>query len=174
VQSWDDFDTFFRKFAGTGIVNSMKDFYWDIRPKPEYGTVEVRVMDTPLTIGRAAHIAGYVQTLARWLLKERPFAPREDDYLVYTFNRFQACRFGYEGVYVNPEHHERISLRDDILATFARIETHASEIGADAACLTLIDNVRSSRNDAAWLRETRGRAKSLPETVRQQCLHWRT
>ena len=41
---------------------SMKDFYWDIRPKPEYGTIEMRVCDTPLTVDRAAALAGYVQT----------------------------------------------------------------------------------------------------------------
>ena len=49
----------------TGVVNSMKDFYWDIRPKPEFGTIEVRVCDTPLTVDRAAAIAGYIQTLPR-------------------------------------------------------------------------------------------------------------
>ena len=39
---------------GYGIVESMKDFYWDIRPKAEYGTVEIRVFDTPLSVERAA------------------------------------------------------------------------------------------------------------------------
>jgi carboxylate-amine ligase len=81
------------------VVESMKDFYWDIRPKPEYGTIEVRVFDTPLTVERAAALAAYVQALARWLLIERPVrAVDEDDYLVYTYNRFQACRFGLDGM----------------------------------------------------------------------------
>ena len=38
--------------------------YWDIRPKPEYGTVEIRVCDTPLTVRRAALLAAYAQALA--------------------------------------------------------------------------------------------------------------
>ena len=79
--------------VNTGVVNSMKDFYWDIRPKPGYGTIEVRVMDTPLSVDRAAAIACYIQTLARYLLTDRPLKLSEDDYLVYTFNRFEACRF---------------------------------------------------------------------------------
>ena len=57
---------------GYGIVESMKDFYWDIRPKPEYGTVEIRVFDTPLTVERAAALAAYAQALARHLLTDRP------------------------------------------------------------------------------------------------------
>ncbi|MDI7066031.1 glutamate--cysteine ligase, partial [Klebsiella pneumoniae] len=70
-------------------VNSMKDFYWDIRPKPGFGTIEVRVMDTPFSVDRAAAIACYIQTLARHLLLDKPITPKEDDYLVYTFNRFE-------------------------------------------------------------------------------------
>ncbi|MEY2653783.1 MAG: hypothetical protein RLZZ524_811, partial [Pseudomonadota bacterium] len=95
VTSWDDFQVYFEKMTRTGVVRSMKDFYWDIRPKPEYGTIEVRVLDTPLTIEKAAALAGLVQCLARWITLQQPFgAPQEDDYLAYTFNRFQACRFG--------------------------------------------------------------------------------
>jgi glutamate---cysteine ligase / carboxylate-amine ligase len=38
VQDWAEFMAYFDKMKGYGIVGSMKDFYWDIRPKPEYGT----------------------------------------------------------------------------------------------------------------------------------------
>ncbi len=52
---WDDFGhDYFAQMERTGVVKSMKDFYWDIRPKPEYGTIELRVCDTPLTVDRAA------------------------------------------------------------------------------------------------------------------------
>ncbi|HEU4376698.1 MAG TPA: YbdK family carboxylate-amine ligase, partial [Telluria sp.] len=33
-RSWDDFSVHFARLAGHGIVNSIKDFYWDVRPKP--------------------------------------------------------------------------------------------------------------------------------------------
>ena len=103
------------KMTRTGVVKSMKDFYWDIRPKPEFGTIEIRVFDTPLTVERAAALAGYVQSLAAWFLQEQPFMPTEDDYLVYTYNRFQACRFGLDAVYVDPASGEHMPLRDHIL-----------------------------------------------------------
>jgi carboxylate-amine ligase len=53
VTDWESFNAYFNKMAHLGIVASMKDFYWDVRPKPEYGTVEIRVCDTPLTIETA-------------------------------------------------------------------------------------------------------------------------
>ncbi len=70
------------------VVESMKDFYWDIRPKPEFGTIEIRVCDTPLTIEKAAALAAYAQALARHLMLDRPSAPSLDVYRVYSFNRF--------------------------------------------------------------------------------------
>jgi len=67
VTTWQDFETYFDKMRRTGVVKSMKDFYWDIRPKPEFGTIEVRVLDTPLTVEKAAALAAYIQCLARWI-----------------------------------------------------------------------------------------------------------
>lgn len=55
-------------------------------------------MDTPLTLDHAINMAGLIQATAHWLLTERPFKPQEQDYLLYKFNRFQACRYGLEGV----------------------------------------------------------------------------
>ena len=137
VLTWDDFTINFGKMARTGVVKSMKDFYWDIRPKPEYGTIEVRVLDTPLTIEKAAAMAGLVQCLARWISMEQPFEPAEDDYLPYTFNRFQACRFGLDGTFVDPKTGEHRTLRDDIYTTLAALAPHATALHAENA-LSLI------------------------------------
>ena len=171
VLSWTDFGRFYNKMTGTGVVESMKDFYWDIRPKPEYGTIEIRVCDTPLTVEKAAALAGYVQSIARYLLVEAPFRPDEDDYLVYAFNRFQACRFGLDGQLVDPRTHERIRIGDDIVDTLARIEQHAIELGAEGACKAVRDSLAAG-NDAQWIRQRYAAEKSLPEVVRQQSEFW--
>jgi carboxylate-amine ligase len=172
VTRWDDFSVYFDKMARTGVVKSMKDFYWDIRPKPEFGTIEVRVLDTPLTIEKAAALAGYIQCLARWLRIEKPFEPTEDDYLPYTFNRFQACRFGLDGNFVDPSTGEHRRLRDDIEASLQTLEIHAMELGAEDALRFIRDELNGSGNDATWLRGVQERENLLPEVVRQQCLRW--
>jgi carboxylate-amine ligase len=170
--NWGDFEDYFSRMARTGIVASMKDFYWDIRPKPEFGTIEVRVMDTPLTITKAAALAGYLQALARHILLDKPFEPREDDYLVYTFNRFQASRFGLGGVLVDPRSGEQRPLHDDIIATLAKVEAHAADARADSACLQLMRFCRDRQTDADWLRAVYEEEKSLADTVQRQCERW--
>ena len=165
--SWKEFGHYFERMTRTGVVRSMKDFYWDIRPKPEFGTIEIRVFDTPLTVERAAALAGYVQTLAAYFLQEQPFMPSEDDYLVYTYNRFQACRFGLDAVYVDPATGDHLPLREHILRTMTQLESHALALNATRAFARLRTSVEASQNDARWLRECQGRERLLAEVVRQ-------
>ncbi|KXU95660.1 carboxylate-amine ligase [Caballeronia novacaledonica] len=172
VLTWDGFEEYFSKMVNTGVVNSMKDFYWDIRPKPGFGTIEVRVMDTPLSVDKAAAIACYIQTLSRYLLLDKPLTPREDDYLVYTFNRFEACRFGLEGTCIHPQTGERHTIGEDILATLDVLAPHAEALGSQAA-LAEVAEIARGVNDATWLRGVVDKEKSLHEAVRQQCLQWR-
>jgi glutamate---cysteine ligase / carboxylate-amine ligase len=153
ILEWDAFERdYFARMANTGIVRSMKDFYWDLRPKPEYGTIELRVCDTPLSVERAAALACYLQALCRHLLERAEPAPLEDDYLVYNYNRFQACRFGLDGTIVHPQSHETLSLREDILATLRHLAPHAAALGSEAALEHLYQTTHRG-SDAHLLRE---------------------
>lgn len=149
---WSEFESdYFSQMERTGVVKSMKDFYWDIRPKPEYGTIELRVCDTPLTVDRAAALACYLQALCRSLLAGSEPAPAESDYLVYNYNRFQACRFGLDGTIVHPKSYEALPLREDILTTLRKIGPHAEACGAMPAIDHLYDTVKTG-SDASLLR----------------------
>ena len=169
--TWSEFEAYFDKMTRTGVVKSMKDFYWDIRPKPEFGTIEIRVCDTPLTIERAAALSGYVQALAAWLLETQPFVPQEDDYLVYTYNRFQACRFGLDAIYVDPATGQHMPLSQHILQTMDTISAYAERLGAAGALRSLHGDVSAGHNDARWLRERQAKEQLLAEVSRQaaQC-----
>ncbi|MCJ7798693.1 MAG: YbdK family carboxylate-amine ligase [Polaromonas sp.] len=171
--TWEEFTVYFNKMAHTGVVKSMKDFYWDIRPKPEFGTIEIRVFDTPLTLERAAALSGYVQSLASWFMNDQPFMPTEDDYLVYTYNRFQACRFGLDAVYVDPATGSHMPLREHILMTMSQIDRHAISVGASASLNLLRSSVDRNDNDARWLREKQGEERLLAEVIRQAAERFR-
>jgi carboxylate-amine ligase len=171
VNSWAEFGTYFDKMAATGVVQSMKDFYWDIRPKPEFGTIELRVCDTPLTVETAAALACYLQSICRYLREERPFEPAEDDYLVYTFNRFQACRFGLDGEIVDPKTKQRQKIHEDIIRTLTRVEAHAADLRATDAC-KLIRDMLVEGNDASWLRSLREPGVPLTAVVERAAMRF--
>jgi carboxylate-amine ligase len=125
--SWNEFTEFFHKLAHLQVIKSMKDFYWDIRPKPEYGTVEIRISDTPLTVEKSAQLAAYAQTLVSWLLENKPELSR-DIYLTYLINRFHAARYGLNATIVDPIQKINLLLSDDILNTCQKIKNQAIKL----------------------------------------------
>jgi len=166
VRDWADFNLYFAKMRSTGVVNSMKDFYWDIRPKPEYGTVEVRVFDTPLRVERAAALAVYVQSIARLLLARPRGEVTPDADLVYSFNRFQACRFGLRGEIVDPLTRERRPLHQDVRETIAVIRKELRGVPGEA--LRGIEDCLDFGNDATWLRGRLAKFRALGMVVAAQ------
>jgi carboxylate-amine ligase len=172
VKDWAEFIEYFERMRAFGVVESMKDFYWDIRPKPEYGTIEIRVCDTPLTVGRAAQLAAYAQALAKWLLEARPREARRAVYLVNAFNRFEAARFGLRGQLIDPFEETRRPLAEDILDALAGVMPQASALDGAEALAALADDVRRAYSDADWLRERYAANKSLAHTVRESAARW--
>jgi carboxylate-amine ligase len=172
VESWAAFESYFDTMRALQVVGSMKDFYWDIRPKPEFGTIEIRVCDTPLTVQRAAALAAFAQALARWLV-ETGLPPLEVDvYRVYGFNRFLACRFGLDADFIDARTREKGPLRDDLLRTLATVRNYASDDSGRDAVDWLRGGAEQGASDSAWLREAYRRHQTLSDVVRGQCELW--
>ena len=172
VLDWSQFLEYFAKMKGFGIVGSMKDFYWDIRPKPEYGTVEIRVCDTPLSLKGATRLAAYAQALAAQILAERPRQPERSVYLVNSFNRFEASRYGLRGELIDPYTGAKRRIAEDILNELAFVAPHAARLGSGALLADLSDFVRKGESDADWLRGRAAKGGSLADVVRDACSRW--
>jgi carboxylate-amine ligase len=172
VRDWAEFLEYFGKMRQFGIVASMKDFYWDIRPKPEYGTIEVRVCDTPLTVERAAQLAAYAQALAAYHLAERPHQPSRTLYLVNSHNRFEACRYGFRGELVEPYAGVKKRIGDDILETLDLVAPHARRLDCGEPLAALAAAVRADDSDASWLRARFAARGALADVVRDACSRW--
>jgi glutamate---cysteine ligase / carboxylate-amine ligase len=160
------------RMRATGMAATLKDFYWDIRPSPSYGTIEVRVMDTPTTIELAAAIAAYVQCLTALLLNEEAVPLSESNYEVYRVNRFSACRHGLDGIAIDLRTGRHSSIRDEILATLEALAPYARSLGAEPAFAYLKERLPRS-STVAWMRDVYNKSQVLEEVVRQQCGLWR-
>ncbi|WP_370543490.1 YbdK family carboxylate-amine ligase [Herbaspirillum sp. Sphag1AN] len=173
---WRDFERYYEELLHIGIIASMKDFYWDIRPKPEYGTVEIRVCDTPLTIEHAAHLGAYAQLLARWILTERPFVISDDFYLLYQYNRFEASRFGLNGMLA--VHGETVAtssklpIYEHVLAQLTRLQPYVQN-EVEHVTLKRLQHMATHRlSDAGWLREAFAKRGSLNDMMRLSSELW--
>jgi carboxylate-amine ligase len=99
--------------------------------------------------------------------------PAEDDYLVYTYNRFQACRFGLDAVYVDPATREHQPLREHILRTMDQIDVHSVSLGAQSGIDLLRRSAAGAHNEARWLRECHAQENLLAEVTRQAAARFR-
>jgi carboxylate-amine ligase len=172
VRDWQEFNGYFDTMRSLQVVETMKDFYWDIRPKPEFGTIEIRVCDTPLTVEKAAVLGAYAQTLARHLMLDRPREPSQDVYRVYSFNRFTACRYGMQAGFIDAHARSRRLLKEDIAETVAALASHAEALDTGSALAEIEANLANGQNDSGWLRDTFKQAKSLSDVVRLQSRLW--
>lgn len=179
VTTWKEFESYYDELMHIGIIGSMKDFYWDIRPKPEYGTVEIRVCDTPLTLEHAALLGCYAQLLARWLLTERPFEIDDNFYLLYQYNRFEASRYGLDGEMALHESERTTSASKQsifihILDRLQVLSKYTQNEAEDFALKRLRHMAVERLNDAGWLRQTFKHRGSLSDLMRLSSEVWMT
>ncbi|WP_454780709.1 YbdK family carboxylate-amine ligase [Legionella sp. WA2022007384] len=172
LTDWKQFSDYYYKMRSLDIIVNMKDFYWDIRPKPEFGTVEIRVFDAPLTINKAVLIAAYIQSVALYLLEERPTQVCHDVYNLYNTNRFEASRYGFDGTFINPYTKDRSLIIDDIMDTAETIQKYTNQLGNTEYVGRLLEDVRNKVNDTTLLLQIFHQVGSLPKVVSEQCKIW--
>lgn len=172
LTTWKEFSNYYYKLRQVKIISSMKDFYWDIRPKPEFGTVEIRICDTPLSLRKAAIITAYVQALSLYLLEEKPITISQDLYYLYNYNRFEASRYGFDGKLVDPHSYKQCLIIDDIYETLKIIEGYTNRLNNLPYTAQLVDDLISKSNDASLLRQLVKQHGSYAKVVQEQCKIW--
>jgi len=169
--SWRDFTNYFGRMKRTGLVRSMKDFYWDIRPKPEFGTVEVRVLDTPLSVQHAVDLAIFIRGIAALGLQtmDRGKEPARATFMsheAFAVNRFRAARLGLSATVFDAKRGRDVSLRQDLAEWIARVR-QSSTSPADAIRLErLRQRLVRGVSDANWLRKRRAKGESWAQVMR--------
>jgi len=152
ITRWRAFSRHVEDLSRSGVIESLKDLYWDIRPKPELGTVEIRVCDSPLAIATAGDVVALLQTLARRLLRERPALDLERLYLYYDVNRFRAARYGLEAPWIDPARGTARPIADAIVEMLDELAADAAALDAGTALARLRGRAQAGHNDATWLR----------------------
>jgi glutamate---cysteine ligase / carboxylate-amine ligase len=105
-------EAFIERMTATGLANDYTSFWWDVRPHPHFGTLEIRVPDQPTSLDRTAALAQLLRRLCEWALETpaRPFDPAERG--VYQQNRWAASRFGPHGKLIHPDRDEALMVAE--------------------------------------------------------------
>ena len=104
-ESWAQFCEFLEASQRAGILESIRDIHWEIRPRPHLGTVELRVMDAQSTIDEAMQLAALTRSLAACLLDQQDkindiFLPHALPWWIEHDNHYAASHTGLDASYV--------------------------------------------------------------------------
>jgi len=98
IEDWADFEGFMETLVESAAISSVREVWWDIRPHPDFGTVELRMCDGIPSLGEVAAVAALAQCLVSHLdtLDDRGFTlPRHRDW-VLAQNKWRAGRHGLD------------------------------------------------------------------------------
>jgi len=109
-RDYAEWERFIERMAATGLANDYTSFWWDVRPHPRFGTLEVRSPDQATSIERTGSLVALVHALCAWAIESppRPFDPGERG--VYEQNRWAASRFGPHGRLIHPDRDEALTV----------------------------------------------------------------
>ena len=106
--------------------------WWDVRPQPRFGTVEVRIMDAQTKLGESAAIAALVQAIVRAEVEGEEHLERPMPQEVLSENRFLAARDGMDAELIEPELGRRVPARELLADLVAVCRPHAQALGCEA------------------------------------------
>jgi carboxylate-amine ligase len=134
--SWQDFRNYVEVMRACQAIQSTKDIYWDIRPRPQSGTIEIRICDMPGTLGQALGLAALIRCLAisaLRLLEEKPRLRRGDmrRYWIAVENKWLASRYGLQAQCIRTPGGQRRPLARDLAQMFERLQPIAKETGEE-------------------------------------------
>ena len=138
LADWDDFETFMSTLLDSRCITSIREVWWDIRPHPDFGTIEFRMCDATPTVRESVALAALAQALVVWCdrrIDEGGLPPAAREWTVRE-NRWLAARFGVDAELIveDPEHGhpERRPVRDLVTALHAELSPIAEELGSRA------------------------------------------
>ena len=123
-----------------GAIPDPTFLWWDVRPQPRFGTVEVRIMDAQTTTAQAAPLIALVQCLVAMELEGPAVAAAPPEILAE--NRFLAARNGAAAELIDAAAEHRVSVRELAARVVAACAPHGDDLGCRAeldAVMGLVD-----------------------------------
>jgi len=131
-ENWDDFAARIAFMTEAGVIDDYTYLWYDVRPHPKLGTVEIRAMDAQTrvehTLGLAALIQATVHELAEHYEQGGELAHFPHEML--DENRWLAARHGLDGELVDLPRTDRIGTKALARRLVERLEPHAQELGS--------------------------------------------
>jgi carboxylate-amine ligase len=151
LDGWHEFEEFMTTLACANSIRTIREVWWDIRPHPNFGTVELRICDGAPTMSEVAAIAALAQCLVDWMdsLYDRGYTlPRHREWIVRE-NKWRAARHGMDAEIVIDEGGGVRPVRDAL----AELVEDLAPVAARLGCTDELASVASVAERPSYMRQ---------------------
>ena len=130
LADWAQFESYMETLIGTGTIASIKEVWWDIRPHPEFGTVELRISDGLPTLHEVGMVAALAQCLVDTLDREidKGYTLPTPKGWVVRENKWRAARYGLDADIIRDDE-TTVPVREALLELAHDLRPAAERLG---------------------------------------------
>jgi YbdK family carboxylate-amine ligase len=166
MQNWGQFQRFMRTLIGAGTIRTIREVWWDIRPHPAFGTLELRICDGIPSMDEICSIVALSQALVVWLSERYNAGLEVPTHQAWTIreNKWRAARWGLDAEIIRDEEGNLLSLRRSIGDLVDRLQPVAERLG----CLDElqgINHILERGTSATRQREVHAETRDLSKVV---------
>lgn len=172
-ETWTAFTRTLERLKAVGSIEDITKIWWDTRPRPDLGTIEIRIADLPtdpqVTIALTALLQALVVRLSHAHENgERPPVTHQTD--VIEENRWRAIRHGIDASFIqydNVDGVERLPVPRVLDATIQHLHDVPAELSIKDELATLVDRAHRGETGATRQLSTYEETGSLQEVTRE-------
>lgn len=98
LENWTKFLELLQLLNEATILTGIKELWWDVRPHPDFGTIEIRICDLPSRFDEILGVAALIQATVAHIIKDPPH--KEPFREIMLHNKWHASRYGLQGIYI--------------------------------------------------------------------------
>jgi carboxylate-amine ligase len=132
-KDWGDFERRVETMTESGMIEDYTYLWYDVRPHPRLGTIEIRAMDSQTRVEHTIALGALVLSLVKLLIEEflRGAEPLDPHWEILDENRWIAARHGLEARLFDHASSELRGVRGLTEALLERLAPHARELGCE-------------------------------------------
>ncbi len=131
LDNWKQFEGLMSKMLNSGAILSHKDLWWDLRPSPNYGTIEIRICDSMPTISENVAIIAFIHLIGYVFLNSKNELFKWPDLSDWSYreNKWRAIRYGTDFQLILDEQGNSIHAPDYIKTLLDTLSDYVVELG---------------------------------------------
>jgi len=170
LHNWEEFSELVYVLKKAGTIESIREIWWDVRPHPDYGTIEVRICDAIPIFDDVIVIASLIQALVAHFAKRYRIMDEIGHLPSYIIreNKWRAARYGLDAELITDTLGNTISVQKGVEKILEEISPAIKELGTEAEINKIHDIFKrgtSSKRQRRIFHETNGNWDSIIQSM---------